>query len=162
MPPWVSLMVVWAVGRGNCRTCVPFPGCCRVCPQRDAMVLSGLLCPSGARVGDIRATGCRKGAEMPRCAPGQPQSAAPLPGTLHFPSQMGQFLPPAVEQVLRRAVLHHYPQSRAAPYHSWCHSILFPSPAYSPTCAPLARGAVLGRTKRRDVSTSQPERDHCT
>lgn len=140
-------------------------GKARLCPHRDAMMLSGLLCPSGARVGDhpcVRATGCWKGAGMPQRAPGQPQSAAPLPGTLQFPSQLGQFLPPAVEQVLRRAVLHHYAQSRAATHHSWCHSILFPSLPYSPTTAPLATGACLGRAKGRDVSTSQPEGDHCT
>lgn len=98
-------------------------------------------------MGDIRATSCWEGVGMPQGAPGQPQSAAPLPGAMHFPSQLGQFLPPAVEQVLRRAVLHHCPQSRTAPHHSQCHSIPFPSPPYSPIAAPLATGAGLGRKK---------------
>lgn len=93
------------------------------------------------------------GSRVPRGTPGQPQSAATLPGTQHFPSQLGQFLPPAEEQVLSRIVLHHHrPQPRAAPHHSQRHSIPFPSPPYSPTATSLATGVALGRTK--DVSTT--------
>lgn len=150
-------------GQGKLQDMRALPGVlqgkARLCPHRDHMLLSGLLCPSGARAGDSRATGCWEGVGMPRGAPGQPQSAAPLPGTQHFPSQLGQFLPPEVEQALRRAAFPHCPQPRAAPHHSQSHSIPSPSSPYSPTAARLATGAALGRTKGR---TSQPQGDHCT
>lgn len=96
-----SLMVV-GCGQGKLQDMVSLPrvlqGKAGLCPHRDLVLLSGLLCPSGARVGDSRATSCWEGAGMPRGAPGQPQPAAPLPGTHHFPSQLAQFLLPAVEQ----------------------------------------------------------------
>lgn len=163
MPPWPSPVVVWAVGRGSCRTCVPFPGCCRAKPgcAHTGITCCSQGCCAHQEQGQGTAGPPAAGREWgcPQSAPGQPQSAAPLPGTQHFPSQLGQFLPPEVEQVLRRAAFPHCPQPRAAPHHSQSHSIPSPSSPYSPTVARLATGAALGRTKGR---TSQPQGDHCT
>lgn len=92
--------------------------------------------------------------DAPRC-PRTATASCSSTGTQHFPSKLGQFLPPAVEQASP------LPPAQTCT-HSQCHSIPFPSPPYSPTAAPLATGAALGRTKARDVSTSQPQRDHCT
>lgn len=66
MPPRASLGVVWAVGKGNCRTCVPIPGRCRAkpgCAHTGIYTALSTAVPSGARLGDTRAgqeRGCPK------------------------------------------------------------------------------------------------------
>lgn len=74
-------------GQGKLQDMRALPGVlqgkARLCPHRDHMLLSGLLCPSGARAGDSRATGCWEGMGMP---PGCPRTATVSGSSTWYPA----------------------------------------------------------------------------